>query len=235
MTKRFFSFILLTCCLGFSGAAILELNPFRVFPYLQVYDEGKIQITWMGNALTNSNITVKDESGQIIVTKEVIGELVPEIFYTDAEKNQQISGLEKGSWLLSEQAFRYQVQLDLPTDERLTYEVSLGGISYENQFKTPKSKSNWEKIRFVALADSETEPRGRVTNREWYPGQPLIRPFTIPQLWKEKFGFTTLEGFEIPNYVLTEQKGYAENLKIINSRDIDFMVMPGDLVQGTRF
>ncbi|WP_075350976.1 T9SS type A sorting domain-containing protein [Algoriphagus marinus] len=231
--KRFlFLSLLLAAGLFFSGASYFEVNPYRVYPYLQVYDQGKIQLTWFGNTLASSEIIIKNPSGEVIFSKNVNGEEVPEIFYTDAEKNQTISGLEKGSWLQSDQAFRYQVQMTLPPGINVSYRVSLGGSVFESSFKTPKSKTDWDKIRFVALADSETEPRGRVTNREWYPGMPLIRPFAIPQLWKDKFGFTTLEGFEIPNYMLTEQKGYAENLKIINSRDIDFMVMPGDLVQG---
>jgi len=231
--KRFiFLFLILAAGLFISGSTFFEINPYRVYPYLQVYDQGKIQITWFGNTLASSEITIKNTAGEVIFAKSVIGEAVPEIFYTEAEKNQSISGLEKGSWLQSDQAFRYQVQVSLPAGITVNYRVSLGGFAYETSFKSPKDKNNWEKIRFVALADSETEPKGRVTNREWYPGVPLIRPFAIPALWKDKFGFSMLEGFEIPNYMLTEQKGYAENLKIINARAIDFMVMPGDLVQG---
>jgi len=232
MQRSFFLFVLLAISIFFSGSKVLEINPYRVYPYLQVYDQGKIQLTWISNTLTSSEITIKNQEGAVIFSKNVTGEALPEVYYSEAEKNQSISGLEKGSWLQSDQAFKYQVQVDLPPGITVSYQVSLGGFFYESSFKTPKDKNAWDKIRFVALADSETEPRGRVTYREWLPGQPLIRPFTIPQLWRDKFGFTVLEGFEIPNYFLSEQKGYAENLKIINSRDIDFMVMPGDLVQG---
>jgi 3',5'-cyclic AMP phosphodiesterase CpdA len=232
MKRSFFLFVLLAISVFFSGSTVLEINPYRVYPYLQVYDQGKIQLTWISNTLTSSEITIKNQEGAVIFSKNVTGEALPEIYYSEAEKNQNISGLEKGSWLQSDQAFKYQIQVALPPGIIASYQVSLGGFSYESSFKTPKDKNDWEKIRFVALADSETEPRGRVTYREWLPGQPLIRPFTIPQLWRDKFGFSVLEGFEIPNYFLSEQKGYAENLKIINSRDIDFMVMPGDLVQG---
>ncbi len=232
MKRSFLLFILLAISIFFSGSKVLEINPYRVYPYLQVYDQGKIQLTWISNTLTTSEITIKNQEGLVIFSKNVTGETLPEVYYSEAEKNQNISGLEKGSWLQSDQAFKYQIQVALPPGITVSYQVSLGGFFYESSFKTPKDKNAWDKIRFVALADSETEPRGRVTYREWLPGQPFIRPFTIPQLWKDKFGFTLLQGFEIPNYFLSEQKGYAENLKIINSRDIDFMVMPGDLVQG---
>jgi 3',5'-cyclic AMP phosphodiesterase CpdA len=232
MKKSFFPFFLLAISLFFSGSTIFEINPYRVYPYLQVYDQGKIQLTWFGSTLTSSEIIIKNPAGEVIFTKVVTGELVPEIFYTAIEKNQTIVGLEKGSWLQSDQAYRYQVQVKLPPGINVTYRVILGGFPYESSFKTPKDQNDWEKIRFVALADSETDPRGRVIHREWFPGRPLFRPFVIPQLWKDKFGVTMLEGLEFPNYFLSEQKGYAENLKIINTRDIDFMVMPGDLVQG---
>jgi len=232
MKKPLFPFLLLAVSLFFIGSTVLEINPYRVYPYLQVYDQGKIQLTWLGSTLTSSEISIKNPAGEVIFTKVVTGVLVPEIFYTAAEKNQTIVGLEKGSWLQSDQAYRYQVQVKLPPGINVTYRVTLGGFPYETSFKTPKDKNDWKKIRFIALADSETEPVGRVTHREWIPGKPLIRPFVIPQLWKDKFGVFMLEGFELPNYFLSEQKGYAENLKIINTRDIDFMVMPGDLVQG---
>jgi hypothetical protein len=38
--------------------------------------------------------------------------------------------------------------------------------------------------------------------------------------------------YEIPNYLLTEKEGYTANLEVIYSRNPDFMLMPGDLVQG---
>ncbi|WP_339865085.1 hypothetical protein [uncultured Algoriphagus sp.] len=218
--------------LVFTSLKPTAVNPYRVLPYLQVYDQGKIQLTWIGSTLSTSSITIKSQEGVILFSQDVVGQALPEVFYTEAEKNQSIPGLEKGSWLQSDQAFKYQAQVTLPPGVKVSYRVLLGGFPFESSFKTPKDKDKWEKIRFVALADSETEPKGRVTYREWLPGQPLFRPFTIPQLWKQKFGTSTIQGFEIPNYVLSEQKGYAENLKIINSRDIDFMVMPGDLVQG---
>ncbi|HAZ24952.1 MAG TPA: metallophosphoesterase, partial [Algoriphagus sp.] len=50
--------------------------------------------------------------------------------------------------------------------------------------------------------------------------------------WKDKFGVTVEQGIPILNYALTEKEGYAQNLKIINSRNPNFIVMPGDLVQG---
>lgn len=204
---------------------------FRIVPYLQVYETGKIQLTWFSESPFASRISIKNPSNIEILNQVVVGEEVPEIYYTSQEKAQNIPGLAQGSWIKGEKVYRYRIQATLPAGIAVTYSVTLGGQTFNSGFKTPVSQSNWEKIRFIALSDSETEPRGRVTNRAWYPGTPIFRP-TTAQLWKDKFGTTTEQGFELPNYMLSEKNGYAENLKIINSRNPDFMLMPGDLVQG---
>ncbi|MFC5623830.1 T9SS type A sorting domain-containing protein [Algoriphagus winogradskyi] len=230
-----FSFGLLIC-LTFMSLKVSEVNPYRIYPYLQVYGEGKMQLTWFGNSLTSSFIKLVGDSGNVLYEGEVTGEPVPNIYYTSQEKSQVLTGLEQGSWIESDEVFRYRIPIDLPAGTAVNYLVTLGGVTYDGAFTMPASKSNWEKIRFMALADSETEPRGRVTNRAWYPGNPLFRPITtVPELWKQKFGSTIEQGIEIPNYMLTEQVGYNENLKVINSRNPNFILMPGDLVQGAGY
>lgn len=226
----------LVVCLVFTSLKPTEVNPFKIYPYLQAYGNGKIQVTWFSNSLTSSTIKLVGAAGSIIYEGEVTAEEVPEIYYTQQEKKQVLIGLEQGSWIESDQVFRYRYLIDLPADTMVKYTVTLGGVNYSDDFTMPSSTSSWEKIRFIALADSETDPRGRVTNRAWYPGTPLIRPITdVPELWKEKFGSTIEQGIELPNYFLTEEKGYSENLKIINSREPNFIIMPGDLVQGAGY
>ncbi|WP_339707972.1 T9SS type A sorting domain-containing protein [Algoriphagus aquimarinus] len=236
MKKHILFVVGLLIFIVFASLKISEVNPFRIYPYLQVYGQGKIQLTWFSSSQTASSIKLTNATGSVIYEGEIVAESVPEIYYTTPEKNQVLDGLEQGSWLGSDQVFRYRYPVDLPADTKVNYVVTLGGVNYSGDFTMPTSKSSWEKIRFIALADSETDPRGRVTNRAWYPGSPLVRPITtIPELWKEKFGTTTEQGLELPNYFLTEEKGYSENLKIINSRDPDFIIMPGDLVQGAGY
>lgn len=232
MKKRVLFSIGLLICTLLTSQKTEEVNPFRIYPYLQVYGKGKIQITWFSNSQTSSSIKLIGSAGSVVYEGEVVAESVPDIYYTSPERNQVINGLEQGSWIESEQVFRYRFSIDLPADMKVDYIVTLAGTGYFGAFTMPTSRSSWEKIRFIALADSETDPKGRVTNRTWYPGKPLLRPFAIPGLWKEKFGTTTEQGIELPNYFLTEEKGYAENLKIINSREPNFIIMPGDLVQG---
>jgi hypothetical protein len=232
MKKSLLFTIGLFVCLVFTSLKPTEVNPFRVYPYLQVYGDGKVQLTWFSNSLTASTIKLVTTAGSILQQSNVEAESVPEIYYTTNEKNQTINGLEQGSWLGTDQAFRYQYPIDLPSGTTIEYVVTLAGSIYSGNLTMPSSKESWKKIRFIALSDSETDPAGRVIHRAWYPGKPLFRPFATPALWKEKFGTTTEQGIEIPNYFLTEEKGYFENLKIINSRSPNFIIMPGDLVQG---
>lgn len=208
---------------------------FRILPYQQIGKNNLVQIRWFAASALPSSIQIKNGEGNVIFSSDVIGLDQTNLYYTSPEKNQVISGLEGQNWIGPEKYFRYEYQFTGPYNQTLTYEVTLGGQKYTSQIKTGPDSKNWEKIRFVALADSETEPLGRVNHRAWYPGNPLIRPFSTPSLWKQKFGTTTEEGFEIPNYFLTEQKGFAENLKVIKERKPDFIVMPGDLVQGSGY
>ncbi len=206
---------------------------FRIYPYLQVYENGKIQITWFSNSPLPGRISIKNDLDAELINSDVSPEEAAGIYYTSRELGQVIPGLDNGSWLEGGKAYRYRVTADkLPPGKTLEYAVTLGTETFRSAFKTAPDRYAWKTIRFVALSDSETEPSGRVTHRAWYPGVPFVRPFTIPQLWKDKFGTIIEQGLEMPCYMLSERDGYAENLKIINSRNPDFMLMPGDLVQG---
>lgn len=216
-------------CLGIYLA--FSQNNFRIFPYLQ-FNQQKVQIRWFSGQNYSSSLSVSNEEGTVVFSGSVLGSELSEMYYTQGERNQNISGLVAGSWIGPEKYFRYEKTLDLLPGKIYTYTVSLNGQNYSSSFKTAPNTNEWESIRFIALSDSETEPRDRVTHRALYPGKPLIRFFPVPPAWKTSFGTTTEEGIELPNYMLSEQKGFAENLKLIKSRTPDFLIMPGDIVQG---
>lgn len=210
----------------------LAQSSFRIFPYIQVADQNLIQIRWFSDQNYSSSISFRDSEGNVLGSADVLGVEMGDLYYTSNEKSQSIAGLEGQNWIEGDRYFRYEYSFRIPFNVGITYEVLLNGQAYTKNLRPVPDPTDWETIRFIALSDSETEPRGRVTNRAWYPGQPLIRPFAIPELWKQKFGTTIEEGVEIPNYFLTETEGYTANLEIIIDRNPDFLVMPGDLVQG---
>jgi hypothetical protein len=85
--------------------------------------------------------------------------------------------------------------------------------------------ANWQDIRAAILSDSETEPRGAVQIRDWTEGPQAPGSLGRPADWP-------VDGSNRQLYMLNQQVGYAQNLRIIDERDPDLVIMPGDLVQG---
>lgn len=73
---------------------------FRIHPYLQVYDNGKTQITWFSDSPLTSSILIKDDLGADLVNSEVAPEKASELYYTNQELGQVISGLDNGRVLV---------------------------------------------------------------------------------------------------------------------------------------
>ncbi|MFN9504316.1 MAG: hypothetical protein ACK57J_07150, partial [Rubrivivax sp.] len=110
------------------------------------------------------------------------GEPRPEMAYTEREQAERIPGLEPGSWLWPGQAYRHRVALDgLQADTVYTLTVTQGSEAHVRRLRTAPTPQQWTRLRLVALSDSETEPRGRVTRREWAPGSGAEgRPAGLP-------------------------------------------------------
>ncbi|HCX77361.1 MAG TPA: metallophosphoesterase, partial [Algoriphagus sp.] len=118
-------FLFFLAFLIFSGSFVRVAEPtFRVKPYLQVFQDGKVQISWFTSSNPASEFKVFDNQGTLILSQTINGEEVPEIFYTSQELNQSIDGLDKGSWLYQAQVFRFRVQLtNLKTNHTYRYQV----------------------------------------------------------------------------------------------------------------
>lgn len=205
----------------------------RVNPYLQQPSSDGMYITWFTEENTPSKLSITGPGldGPLTITTNPTFE--PLLSYTNAELNQEIDGLEQGSWLLGDENYKHTVDLTgLSPDSTYEYSVTVGETTFESSFETAPTAEDWDTIRFVVLSDSETEPRGRVNRRDWQQGaleeDSLSRPNAVDSLWAETIG---VSGDRL-NYPLTENIGYRNNLEIINERDPDFMVMPGDLIQG---
>lgn len=206
---------------------------FRVNPYLQQPSSDGTYITWFSEVDASGEVSISGPGldSPLVFTTEPTFE--PMLSYTDAELNQDINGLEQGSWLLSDENYKHTVDVSgLLPGSTYDYMVTVGDQVFEASFTTAPTAEDWDHIRFVALSDSETEPLGRINQRDWQQGAlesgSLPRPAAEGSLWAEKLG---VSGSRL-NYPLTETVGYLNNLEIINSRDPDFMLMPGDLVQG---
>jgi len=193
--------------------------------------------------------TGRNEAGRLEVSGPGLGtpqvwvstpELRPEMAYTDQERAEEIAGLARGSWLWAGQAYKHAVRLTgLQPASVYTYTLRQGGETVTRSFRTASTALEWSSVRFIAMADSETEPRGRVTSREWAPGagseqRPAATSATASD-WARRFGTASLGGASVLRYALTETEGFARNLRIVDSRAPDFILMPGDLVQGSGY
>ncbi len=195
---------------------------FRVLPYQQQPSSDGMLLTWF---------TEDDEGGNVIVSGGDLDEPLelastPEIqellTYTEAEiAEAEAQGLP----LLSDANYKHTVAVEgLSAGTTYHYTVVQGEAEFSATLSTAPDE-DWQHIRFVALADSETEPQGGFETRDWTPGAQadgsLGRPDTLP-----------VDGGGRDLYLLNQQDGYAQNLRIIDESDPDFVVMPGDLVQG---
>ncbi len=219
----------------FAPAALAE---FRVNPYLQNPSSDGITLTWFTPDARPGTLIVQGpmpERRRVLTSQPAVQ---PLLAYTNAERNQTIPGLDPGSWLLSDESHKHQIELGgLKPGATYRYTVYQGGAVFQSTFRTAPTRGQWQRVRFIAMADSETEPRGRVQRREWAPGAlaegGLPRPAaSADSLWGQVFGSTTLSGVPVLRYALTEDEGYRRNLEVVNARRPDFLVMPGDLVQG---
>ncbi|MEL6554737.1 MAG: metallophosphoesterase [Cyanobacteria bacterium J06621_11] len=205
----------------------------RINPYLQQPSSDGMYITWFTEENIPGELSITGPGLDSPLTITTTPTLESSLSYTNAELNQEIEGLEQGSWLLGDENYKHTVDLsDLSPESTYEYSVTVGETTFESSFETAPTAEDWDAIRFVVLSDSETEPRGRVNRRDWQQGalaaDSLSRPGVEDSQWAETIG---VSGDRL-NYPLTENVGYANNLEIINSRNPDFMVMPGDLIQG---
>ena len=206
---------------------------FRVNPYLQQPSADGMAFTWFTETNQPATLTITGEALNDPLIFNSTPTLEPILAYTTAEQTQEITGLEPGSWLLNNENYKYTVDVrGLLPDTTYDYTVNVGDSVFNASFKTAPTADHWDSIRFIALSDSETQPAGRVTRRDWQQGalarDSEARPEPVNSQWAETFGTT---GTRL-RYALTETEGYANNLAIINSRNPDFLMMPGDLVQG---
>lgn len=232
------SFVALVAAPAAVAASPAEPPGFRVEPYLQNPSEDGVTVTWFSEERDPGALTVRGPGLGAGATYDTEPISLPELEYTDAELIEEIAGLEQGEWLRGEGNYKHIVAIDgLKADERYRYTVEQSGASVTEAFRTAPTAASWRSVRFVALSDSETQPRGRVLHREWAPGSipdgGLERPTAeVGGTWDEMFGTTVLSGVRTLRYLLTEDAGYEANLDVIEQRDPDLVVMPGDLVQG---
>ena len=73
--------------------------------------------------------------------------------------------------LIAGDNYKHSVDVrSLQANTTYQYTVTQGSSVFQSTFKTAPTRDAWSSIRFIAMSDSETEPAGRVSSREWQPG-----------------------------------------------------------------
>lgn len=219
--------------IGLITASSANAADFRVNPYLQQPSSDGMYFTWFTSEDVSGTLSVTGPGLDSPLTLTSTPTFEPLLAYTDAEKNQEIEGLEAGSWLLSDNNYKHTADVrGLLPNTSYDYSVTVGDNIFSSTFTTAPTADDWSNIRFIAFSDSETQPFGRVNRRDWQQGALATgsaeRPDPVNSQWAETFGTT---GSRLL-YALTEKEGYENNLEVVNSRNPDFLMMPGDLVQG---
>lgn len=213
-------------------------DAFRVLPYLQKPAHDEMTINWITETSEPGTLTVTGPglTGKITLTSQP--EYQPLLDYSDAELTQNIAGLEQGSWLKGDTNYKHSVTLEgLRADSSYRYTVTQAGTKYAARFSTPPT-SEWKDVRIIAFSDSETEPKGRIEQREWeinpisgYADGSVERPGP-GSLWADKHGSATRYGEFTLRYPMTQDRAIKENIGWIDQADPDLLLIAGDLVQG---
>ena len=218
------------------AAARANVRDLRVLPYLQNPSSSSMTVAWVSYANQRGTLTVRGPGLRGSKRYTSTPQSLSVLDYTAAERGEDIPGLEQGSWLLGDGNVKHVVDVTgLRADSHYSYEVTQGRDRIQGRFQTAPSAKDWDRISFIAMSDHETEPRGRVTRREWAPGEEadLARPeAVVGSAWDLAFGTTALGGQQVLRYPLTEDEGYRANLKVADATRPDFFMFPGDLVQG---
>lgn len=222
-----------TLCLAMFYATSAHAEILRVKPYLQQPSTEGMYFTWFTQENVSSELVIQGPGLDNPLVYTITPSYESILNYTQAEKNESIEGLPAGSWLQGERNYKHvQDVRGLEPGSSYTYSVFIEGEEFTDTFTTAPQDDDWDSIRFMVLSDSETEPEGRIKRRDWQQGalasESQNRPDPKDSAWVERFGST---GSRLL-YMLTETEGYQANLDIINQRKPDFLMMPGDLVQG---
>lgn len=176
-------------------------NDFRVPPYLQNPSADGMTVIWFSEAGTPGRLTYQEQgkAGEIARTSNPVRAV--SLAYPAWENTTFFAGQAPVP------PFRHRVRLEnLTPGTTYTYGVEQNDSHFSATFTTAPSADR--PIRFIAYADSETEPESTGNHVAWS------------------------DGGDASTYPLDQTDGYARNLEVIQSRQPDFVTISGDLVES---
>ena len=200
---------------------------FRVKPYLQSPGAEGIRITWFTEADRAGHLFVQHEGIEKALRFRSSPRLMPELAYSALEEKQRSAYPE----MFANANYKHQVMVpDLEPGKIYVYTVVQGTERFNGHFKAPPSRGSVDPIRLIILADSETDPDGRNHPVPW--GDIAEIAYTRAAQSDGRSGRLKKDKDGLALYVATQQVGLARNIRVIEDREPDLVLMPGDLVQG---
>ena len=184
-------------------AAAPQGGAFRVLPYVQNPAADAITIRWFSTGDEPGEVTVETPDGR--QTQRSQPRLARTLEFNPF-KPEPGGPHPELPWLHSVRV------TGLKGGTKYAYQVRQGTAQQTGTFQTAPSRD--QSIRFIVYSDPETEPESSTSAPVDWPASPKAnRPA----------GLTT--------YVADQTTGYRENLRVIASRQPNFILIPGDLVE----
>ncbi|MBD3275103.1 MAG: metallophosphoesterase [Candidatus Marinimicrobia bacterium] len=194
-----------------------EESEFRVYPHLLAPSSTGVTINWytVNNDPGTLSLYYDGQDENILTSYTSEPFYMEELEYSELELSQETDFPD----MFENRNYRHSILLkDLRPGTDYVYRVRQGFELYQSSFRTAPKADTRQSIRFITFADSETDPEGRETYRRWVPGAQAAESTGRPA--------------DAEQYLVTEFEGYHENLRTIESRQPEFLLISGDIVQG---
>ncbi len=181
---------------------------FRVLPYVQNPAPDAMTIAWLSARPDSGTVTwtAVDEPSAPVRQVRSAPELAADLAYPAWEAASFFSGHAP------EPPYRHRVRLSrLRPSTRYAYSVAQGDEAFTDTFRTAPAPDERRPVRFIFMADSETEPEST--------GKPAA--------WADPTGGQTDR-----LYPIDQTEGFARNLAVVWSRQPDLVGFAGDLVES---
>ena len=180
---------------------------FRVTPDLQNPAPEALTLSWLSDGPAVGRVSVQALDGGTTIRRSSSPIEAGALSYHPAET--LLTGV--GEDRASSPPYLHEVRLQgLAPGTGYQYEVEQGGETVGGQFITPPLEAR-EPLRFVVFGDSETEPESAGSFVLWPdPENPEAER----------------------HYLVDEETGYRENLRLVREREPQFVAIAGDLVES---
>lgn len=190
---------------GLVFCAVARADDFRVLPYLQNPSPSEMTVRWLSDSNVAGTLTVTTPGGPLVLNSTPV---------QAATLGYNPYGTEPGG---PHPALPYMHSVrvsGLAPSTAYNYSVNQNGFTFNSTLTTAVTGN--QAVRFMVLADSETEPESTGSRVNWDVPAGVTRP--VP--------------YADGKYVVDQTEGLRQNLNVVASRHPNFISIAGDLVES---